>query len=471
MYSIWANGENMNKKLTLQQVLILFIIVLGILITMATSAYNRLVALVESTESINRSNEFSMKLEEVISKLKDAESGSRGFLLTSDTNFLLVQKEAGTFVLKNLIDIRQEARKFDEQIPYIDSIRQMAINKIDNVWLMVHSIKTREVKTLTPDQKKLITEGKVLMDSLQLTIDKLKNLQAIQLKIDKKKQREFAESSPRFLLIIIIGAISIISLTMWGIFRQLVIVEKAKKNLEEKINELNTANHELDQYAYTLTHHLQEPLRKIRLFSSRYEAKLKKVALTEGGEDLKTIQKISTLAAESQELLDEFLAFANLNQIDKNELQEVDLFEIITDVWNEKKDMVNTTKAQYSIRGDMEIMGYQGHLAVLVEQLIDNALKFRHPNRDPFIIFEGKEETMDEKPCHVVTISDNGIGFEPEYAQKVFLMFHKLKHKKDYSGLGIGLAISRKIVELHKGTISVESQPDIGSTFTIKIPI
>ncbi len=461
----------MNKKLTLKQVLMLFVIVLGVLITMATMAYNRLVSLVESNETINRNNEFAMKLEEVISCLKDAESGSRGFLLTSNTDFLLAQKAAGKVVHQNLLDIRQEARKLDEQIPYIDSIRRMAIAKIDNVWAVVHTIKTREVKTLDENQLNLIKHGKILMDSLQLTIKNLKELQHEKLKINIEKQQEFSESSPRFLLMIIIGAISIIIITMWVIYRQLLFVEKAKKSLEEKISELNKVNRELDQYAYTLTHHLQEPLRKIRLFSSRFESKLKKMANTEGESDLESIQKISTFAADAQELLNEFLAFANLSQANKKDIETVDVSEIIKTIWAEKKDIVKASKANYTIEGDLEIEGYREHLVVLFEQLIDNALKFKHPKRKPIILFSGKEEMIDEKPYRVLTISDNGIGFEQEYAQKIFLIFQRLNHKNDYNGLGIGLAISRKIVELHKGTISVESCPEKGSVFTIKIPI
>ena len=464
--------------MTLKQVLILFLIVLGMLIMMVTSAYNRLVSLVESNEIINRNNMFAMKLEEVVSCLKDAESGSRGFLLTSDTEFLLAQKAAGTIVFQNLVDIRKEFKLVDEQIPYIDSIQRMAKNKIENVWSMVQSIKTRKVEPLTQNQIKLIADGKLMMDSLQITIKNLKNLQQEKLKYDIKKQREFADSSPRFLLIIIISAISIIVITMGVIYRQLIVVEKAKKRLEEKIDELDKANRELDQYAFTLTHHLQEPLRKIRLFSSRFENKLKKAAPTDpknsdgmGVIDLKSIQKISNFAADSQELLNEFLAFANLNQPNKSSLETVNISEIIEGVWAEKKKMVKASKATYSIEGDMEIEGYQEYIFLLFEQLIDNALKFKHLDRQPHIHITGDVDMIDEKPYHVLTIADNGIGFEPEYAPKVFLIFQRLNHKSDYKGLGIGLAISRKIVELHKGTIAVESRPDEGTTFTIKIPI
>lgn len=468
----------MNKKLTLKQVLILCGIVLGILITLATMAYNRLVSLVESSETVNRNNEFALKLEDVISCLKDAESGSRGYLLTRNIDFLLDQKAAGTVVHKNLLDIRQEARKSMEQIPYIDSVRRLAIAKIDNVWSIVHTIKTREVTTLDSNQVRLIHEGKLLMDSLQRTIKNLKDLQKDKKEADIRTQREYAVSSPRFLLSIIIIAISIIIITMWMIYRQLLLVEKAKKSLEEKVDELNKANRELDQYAFTLTHHLQEPLRKIRLFSSRYENKLKKLENTdgtsrdnrEGVDDLKSIQKINAFAADSQELLHEFLAFANLNQENKNAIEAVDVSEIIEAVWEEKRDFVKAAKAKYTIEGDMNIEGYREHLFLLFEQLMDNALKFKHPERKLRLVFTGTTELIDEKPYHVLTISDNGIGFEQEYAQKVFLIFQRLNHKNQYNGLGIGLAISRKIVELHKGTISVESRPDEGTTFTIKIP-
>lgn len=460
----------MNKKLSLKEILILCVIVLSVLITMATMAYNRLVSLVESSETINRNNAFALKLEEVISCLKDAESGSRGYLLTRNIDFLLDQKVAGFIVHRNLLDIRQEARKSMEQIPYIDSVRRMAIAKIDNVWDIVHTIKTREVKTLDSTQVSLIHEGKLLMDSLQRTIKNLKELQQYKQAVDIETQREFAVSSPRFLLSIIIVAISIIIITMWMIYRQLLLVEKAKKSLEEKVDELNKANRELDQYAFTLTHHLQEPLRKIRLFSSRYESKLKKVENTEGVADLKSIQKINAFAADSQELLNEFLAFANLNQENKNAIEAVDVSEIIEAVWAEKRDIVKASKAKYTIEGDMNIEGYREHVYLLFEQLIDNALKFKHSERKPRLIITGTTELIDEKLYHVLTISDNGMGFEQEYAQKIFLIFQRLNHKNEYNGLGIGLAISRKIVELHKGTISVESRPDEGSTFTIKIP-
>ena len=459
----------MNKNLSLKQILAVFIVVMSLIVVMATLAYDRLVNLVESSETINKNNDFVLKLEEVISYLKDAETGARGYLLTSDTSFLKPHRHAGTQVMSLLSDLRKEARKIDEQIPYIDSLQRMAKYKIDVSWSIVHSIKANQVSPLTDNQRDMIVKGKFVMDTIRDVVRNLKNLEQGRLKYNRNAQRDFANSSPRFLLIIIIIAISILVITMWGIYTQILLLNKAKSSLEEKIKELANANRELDQYAFTLTHHLQEPLRKIRMFSSRFENRLKKVPNTEGGDDIESIQKISQLAANSQYLLDEFLAFAKLNHNSKGSTEMVDIAKIIKSIWEDKACLVDSTNAEYSIKGDTEIEGYRKPLSILFEQLIDNSLKFKHLERNSHLHFEFKQELTDSEPYHVITVTDNGMGFEQEYSEKIFLIFQKLN--PTFGGLGVGLAISRKIVELHKGSINVESELDKGTTFTIRIPI
>ena len=460
----------MNLNLTLRQVLIVFAVVLTIIFTMAFLAYNRLVKLVESDETISRNNDYVLKLEEVISYLKDAETGARGYLLTSDMVFLEPQKSAGLKVMGGLVELRHNTKMEPAQIPYIESIQRMAQKKIDITWELVHSIKSGEVKIMSEHQKELIWEGKLIMDTIRTSVQNLKVIEQKRLNINKEAQAEFARTSPRYLLTIIIMAIAIIIVTMGVIYNQLNKLNKTQKKLEEKINELAIANRELDQYAFTLTHHLQEPLRKIRLFSSRFEAKFKKNTDTDVGEEVKMIQKINTFAADSQYLLDEFLSFARLNHFEKKNIEIGDLSIIIKEVWRIKKELVNQTRAEYHIEGDAFISGYKEKLIILFEQLIDNSLKFSQTDKPLVIKIMCKEEFVDEKPCQVIIFSDNGIGFAQEYAQKVFNIFYRLNDKKNYNGLGVGLAICRKIVELHEGQISVESSPNIGTTFTIKLP-
>ena len=117
------------------------------------------------------------------------------------------------------------------------------------------------------------------------------------------------------------------------------------------------------------------------------------------------------------------------------------------------------------------MMGNKERIIELFQQLIDNALKFSRPDTKPFIQIKCNEELIDGNLFRVILISDNGIGFEQEYAQKAFSIFQRLNNKNNYTGLGVGLAITRKIVELHNGYISVQSTPNIGTSFTIKIPL
>ncbi|MBL7814040.1 MAG: CHASE3 domain-containing protein [Saprospiraceae bacterium] len=470
----------MNKNLSPKQVLMLFAVVLAFLITVAALAYIKLVSLVDTNERTNRNTEFVLKLEEIMSYLKDAETGSRGFLLTSDTLFLRPQKLAGKQVANLVLDLRSDTKNIDEQIPYLDSIQNMSTRKINNIWQLVHSIKPGQVNPLTDNQKQMIENGRLLMDSIRATIQNLKKMEQNRLNFNIEKQKKSTADSPRFFLIIIILAVAVIIMTMFGIYQQLLLVNKARKNLEQKINELDHANRELDQYAFTLSHHLQEPLRKIRMFSSRYENKLKKREVahdndkaknTEGVAELETIRKINALATDSQQLLNEFLAFANLGQKDKTEPVRIHLPDLLHRVWLAQKEMVKTAQANYTFEGIENIVGSESRIELLFNQLIDNALKFHHPERPLSIHIESGQELVENTLFHAITIRDNGIGFEPEYAQKIFLLFQKLNAKTNDSGLGVGLAICRKIVELHNGSIVATSQPDFGTTIKILLPM
>ena len=463
----------LKNNLSLRQLWFIFVLILAFLLTMAGVAYDRLSSLVESNKAINRNNDFALKLEEVISYLKDAETGSRGYLLTNDTIFLQPQIYAGMKVNHILVLIKHDAENRDEEMPYIQSLERLAKKRIMLTDGVVASVQPEHFKSISDEQRKLIENGKIVMDSIRVLVQDLKNIELKRLNINKKQQAEFANSSPRFLLIIIVTAFLVTVITMWIIYRQFLLLSKAKTNLENKIQELYIANRELDLYAFALTHHLQEPLRKIRLFSSRYESKIEKINAPNQQEaaDLLSIQKITALATESQNLLDEFLSFARLNQDAQKDVENIDLSNIIQDIWEAKKDLVQQTNATYQVEGTTKMKGNREKMTLLFQHLIDNALKFKHSDRNALIKIDCHEVLNEEQAFQIIHFSDNGIGFEQQYDTKVFALFQRLNNNTTYKGLGVGLAICRKVVEIHNGTISVQSTPDVGTVFTIKIPV
>ena len=116
------------------------------------------------------------------------------------------------------------------------------------------------------------------------------------------------------------------------------------------------------------------------------------------------------------------------------------------------------------------VKGYRRQLQQLFQNLVSNALKYTRPGISPVINISADTAVETEKPYHVIAVSDEGIGFEQQYADKIFQMFSRLHGRSEYSGTGVGLSIAKKVVENHKGFIRVQSEPGRGSTFTVYLP-
>ncbi|MTH14160.1 CHASE3 domain-containing protein [Flavobacterium sp. LC2016-01] len=245
--------------------------------------------------------------------------------------------------------------------------------------------------------------------------------------------------------------------------------------LQERNRELEKSNKELASFNHVASHDLQEPLRKIQTFISRVSDADKAVMSDSAREYL---SKIESSAKRMRVLIDDLLLFSRTNTTKKeflksnlNELLEnaqSDLAEII----QEKKAVVTTSKLP-----KLEVIPYQ--IEQLFINLIGNSLKYSQPDRIPEIVIESEkvlstsypdllEQTI--KKYHKITFSDNGMGFDPQFKETIFVLFQRLHSKTDYPGTGIGLAICKKIVENHKGYILADSLPGKGSLFTVFLP-
>ncbi|WP_291285165.1 CHASE3 domain-containing protein [Flavobacterium sp.] len=245
--------------------------------------------------------------------------------------------------------------------------------------------------------------------------------------------------------------------------------------LQERNLELEKSNKELASFNHVASHDLQEPLRKIQTFISRV-SDADKAVMSQSARDY--IAKIEVSAKRMRVLIDDLLLFSrtnttkkefiksNLNELLKN--AEAELTEMI----DEKKAVITTTKLP-----KLSVIPYQ--IEQLFINLIGNSLKYNRPNIAPEIAIESQKvfsvdypELLDQnvKKFHKITFTDNGMGFDPQFKETIFVLFQRLHSKTDYPGTGIGLAICKKIVDNHKGYIMADSQPDQGSVFTIFLP-
>jgi PAS domain S-box-containing protein len=261
-----------------------------------------------------------------------------------------------------------------------------------------------------------------------------------------------------------------------GIAIDITEIKKSKNVLEQKNRELEKMNKELESFAYVSSHDLQEPLRKIQAFSSRLMEK-ENENLSETGKDY--LRRMRLAGERMQQLIQDLLAYSRTKTTERK-FEKIALTTIIADVIDDLKEDLTLKNGNIIIRDvcDLNIIPFQ--FRQLIYNLISNSIKFAKTDLPPIIKIdcknvEGKYLNNDKSSseldyCHI-SISDNGIGFDDNYKDKIFEIFQRLHGREEYMGTGIGLAIVKKIVENHNGFISANGEPNKGATFNIYIPV
>jgi signal transduction histidine kinase len=240
-------------------------------------------------------------------------------------------------------------------------------------------------------------------------------------------------------------------------------VEEREQRLEiqvaERTNELVQKNKELESFNYIASHDLQEPLRKIQTFTELLGRSLQDERLTGF-----YLEKIRASAQRMSELIRSVLTYSKLSATDEL-FTATNLNEVLTNVLTDFEVLIEDKKAR--ILSDLlpTIPAIPLQMQQLFANLISNALKFS--GADPIITISA----MPEGNFLRLTFSDNGIGFEPQFKEKIFQLFQRLHGRHEYSGTGVGLSICKKIVERHHGSITAEPNPDGGASFIILLPL
>jgi signal transduction histidine kinase len=455
----------MNKRV----VNLIFGVSLVVLLLLSVFAYHRVSTFKEYSSIVDRSNRILLALSNLRSGYNTIIAEQRSYLITKNVDYydrFLAEKDS----------LRETFRQYKRLTKgnvihqtYGDKLQKVADNRIQS--LMVEIINDSSSARYKYVQNELIKKNEEINKKFIKLLD---NIDAHEESVLNKQLRikEFEEQfTPFVLFIMALAALGIITYSFFMVVNELEARDFANELLEENVENLNRSNRELEQYAYVASHDLQEPLRKIRMFSDRLIIQYKDKLEPDAQEML---MRMNASSERMTHLINDLLGLSRLLS-EKPETQEVDLQEVVKDTIKEFEDKIEACKAEIEVGFLPEISGYKGQLLQLFQNLIGNALKFRKDGVTPVIRIKSSLVTKykGEAPIqyHHIVIKDNGIGFDNQFKKKMFTIFGRLEKTTGIDGTGIGLNICLRIMENHGGEIDAEGEVNVGASFHLYFPV
>ena len=250
---------------------------------------------------------------------------------------------------------------------------------------------------------------------------------------------------------------------VWALGEDIAEQKRLERAMHTTNLRLAESNRDLEDFAYVASHDLQEPLRKIQAFGDRLESRLGDDA------DPKVVDYLDRMLDASgrmQRLIDDLLTYSRVSTQGRP-LAPIDLSEVVRGVLGDLEVAIANAGAEITVADlPMVVNADETQMRQLFQNLVGNALKFRDPETPVSISIEAAMLGQ----TWLISVRDNGIGFDQAYAEKIFTVFQRLHGRSAYEGSGVGLSVCRKIAERHNGSIAASSAPGDGATFTLQIP-
>ena len=266
--------------------------------------------------------------------------------------------------------------------------------------------------------------------------------------------------------------------------KEIEIRKEAQENLEVKVNErtrelldkneeLELKNHELQQFAWVVSHDLKEPIRKIEIFIRL----LKEKFVPDDSLAVDYIDRTIRASERMTKLISDLLEYSRLSSDAIPE--SINLNDLVAEVLSDLDYQAEQKNAHITVQPLPTLSAVPSQIRQIFQNLIGNAIKFSRPEAAPQISIDCERiaekafnsTVSDTGDYYQISVSDNGIGFEEMYLDKIFVIFQRLNDRESYEGTGIGLAIAKKIIEKHNGLITAKSKPGEGSVFKIILPV
>ena len=463
----------MTSRHTIWGIYLAMVISIFMLIFVSWLAYDRIQETVRRTESVNHTYRVRLKNKDLLVALLNIETGQRGYLITQLEGYLTPYAKSRHELKSVQKALRLLTKDNEVQLARVDTLDVLINKKLSVIEQGIANIKNG----LLIDTLRM-QEGRLYMDEIRRVSQRF-DTEERKLLTYRAELQKLADRHSNYYLFLLSG----VSLVFLLLFFRLLYIELRRRiglqtRLEQKLTELEHANTELEQFAYVASHDLQEPLRKIQSFGER----LKIRQGDQLNEDGKTnLLKINQSAARMQQLIDDLLIFSRTANLRERIFEEINLNELLEEVKEEFSETIREKKATIISDALPNITGVRFQIVQLFSNLISNSIKYAKADKAPVIEIkfknvngqeiEGVGNLQQDNIFYQISFIDNGIGFDPIYSEKIFVIFQRLHNRSEYQGTGIGLALCRRIVTNHNGYIIAKARPkQAGAIFHIYLP-
>ena len=443
---------------------------------------------------ISRNDALVIHTHEVLDEIRDtlatlaiAESSQRTYLITGEAVYLQPYRSAAHAAREHVGRIKSLTVDNPEEQNRIPRLEALVADRLASLRA---GLTIRDKEGVEGARRYVLSgKGRREMDGIRDLLSRMQDTELSLLKLrDAESRLSYRTALVTQWLTTLIG-LGLVGAAYWLTARELETrrhgveaLNRANDELETRVerrtadlalaNEsLQRSNRELEQFASVASHDLQEPLRKIQAFGDRLGTHCA-TELGEQGRDY--LSRMQASATRMRSLIDALLTFSRVTT-KAQPFVEVNLDAISKEVLSDLEDRIERIGGRVKIETLPTIEADPLQMRQLLQNLIGNGLKFARPGQAPIVEVASRSlppaEGDSSIPRLVLSVRDNGIGFEETYLDRIFELFQRLHGRQEYEGTGMGLAICRKIVERHGGTITAKSAPDEGATFLINLPV
>ncbi len=433
---------------------------------------SRFAQLSTQVSSVEHSYKVVKMINELDDEVRELDRNEFRFLVSGDSSFFLAYEQTALELKEKSDSLKELVSDNPTQHTFIIRFEtDMRLYLAASRRSMIASLSPHIVHTSGPYQNSKLLMGSATQKLSEMATEENRLLKERSSERDTYKQRTAAMIKA---LSMVFGLLTLILFVLLlREFRSRVLYQA---ELQQKMMEIAQSKQELEYIAYATSHDLQEPLRKIRILSDKWQHYQRNNIAPEDAGD--TLGRITAAAKRMQELVSELMILTTLS--DGAELMACPLRNYVSNALSSLSQKITEKGARIEVEDLPVINGHPEQLKLLFKNLLDNALKFTRPGIAPLINItlhvadsnELGQEIQTGRKYYCITIKDNGLGFDNKMADKMFGIFRQLHTERDgYAGKGTGLAICQRIMSNHKGRIIAHGFPGSGATFKLYFPV